>query len=156
MYFFFILKREKVHFEALWPTAASLTLLWLTSSTLLHFGKTSKLAFHSAFATSGIESELPLLSLCATFKFQGARSCGPRRADLRVGCYCFKFDSLYFIYFICARSLRHKFQVAYGTGFNGLTAVSSFKNSQFSILNSQFSILNSQFSIFNSLLGVSG
>ncbi len=49
---------------------ASLTLLWLTSSTLLHFGKTSKLAFRSAFATLGIVNKFPLLSLCATFKFQ--------------------------------------------------------------------------------------
>jgi len=83
MYFFFIFKREKVHFEALWPSAvsdglrpfqvsglASLTLLWLTSSTLLHFGKTSKLAFLSAFATPGIVNKFPLLSLCATFRFQ--------------------------------------------------------------------------------------
>ena len=48
---------------------ASLTLLWLTSSTLLHFGKTSKLAFRSAFATPGRESELSLLSPCATFRW---------------------------------------------------------------------------------------
>ena len=44
----------------------SLTLLGLISSTLLHSGKASDLALHSASATPGIESEPSLLSLCAT------------------------------------------------------------------------------------------
>ena len=41
-------------------------MLRLISSTLLHFGKASELALHSASATPGIASELALLSLCAT------------------------------------------------------------------------------------------
>ena len=47
--------------------------LRLISSTLLHFGKASELALHSASATPGIASELALLSLCAMVKVQGSR-----------------------------------------------------------------------------------
>ena len=45
--------------------------LGLISSTLLHFGKASEFALHSASATPGIASELALLSLCAMVKVVG-------------------------------------------------------------------------------------
>ena len=47
--------------------------LGLISSTLLHFGKASELALHSASATPGIASELALLSLCAMVRIQDSR-----------------------------------------------------------------------------------
>ena len=52
--------------------------LGLISSTLLHFGKASELALHSASATPGIASELALLSLCAMVMVNGCWGWGGR------------------------------------------------------------------------------
>ena len=125
---------------------ASLTLLYLTSSTLLHFGKTSKLSFRSAFATSGIESELSLLSICAmlasltllwlisstllhfgktskfVFRSAFATSGIVSKLPLLSLCATFNglrpFDSLYYIYLLVLAALAHQArQPKHGTGF---------------------------------------
>jgi len=68
----------------------------------------------------GIERELSLLSPCAMFRFQGARSSGPRSGARACGSRRGAMSKA-----ICALDVM---------GFK-------FQNSQFSILNSQFSII---------------
>ena len=62
---YFTCKALEAH-DTLVNSLRSFTLLRLISSTLLHFGKASELALHSASTTPGMASRLALRSLCAT------------------------------------------------------------------------------------------